>query len=180
MFDPENFIEDCRQAVTEDDDHKAIRDIVAHVVSEPSRVISALGDPRKAGIGTIYHAPNLTILNVTWAPLMTLIPHNHNMWAVIGIYTGREDNIYWRRTEAGIEAAGAKALSVKEVLSLGRNIIHSVTNPISRITGAIHVYGGDFFADGRSEWDPEKLQERPYDIEGTRSIFADANRRFAS
>ena len=30
---------------------------------------------------------------------------------VIGIYTGREDNIFWRRSEEGrIEAAGAKAL----------------------------------------------------------------------
>jgi hypothetical protein len=28
---------------------------------------------------------------------MTVMPHNHNMWAIIGIYTGREDNILWRR-----------------------------------------------------------------------------------
>jgi len=27
---------------------------------------------------------------------MTIMPHNHRMWAVIGIYTGREDNIFWR------------------------------------------------------------------------------------
>jgi predicted metal-dependent enzyme (double-stranded beta helix superfamily) len=37
----------------------------------------------------------------------------------------------------------------------GDNIIHSVTNPIPRLTGAIHVYGGDFFGAERSEWDPE-------------------------
>ena len=38
--------------------------------------------------------------------------HNHNMWAVIGIYTGREDNIFWRKLKDGkhIEAAGAKSL----------------------------------------------------------------------
>ena len=30
-------------------------------------------------------------------------------------------------------------------LRSGADIIHSVTNPIPRLTGAIHVYGGDFF-----------------------------------
>ena len=28
-----------------------------------------------------------------------------------------------------------------------------------RLTGAIHIYGGDFFAAERSEWDPETLKE---------------------
>jgi hypothetical protein len=42
-------------------------------------------------------------------------------------------------------------------------IIHSVTNPIRRLTGAIHVYGGDFFHAERSEWDPETLLDERYD-----------------
>ena len=46
-------------------------------------------------------------------------------------------------------------------MPLGQDIIHSVTNPIPRLTGAIHVYGGDFFAIERSEWDPETLAEGP-------------------
>jgi len=25
--------------------------------------------------------PDLTILNLIWAPRMTILPHNHNMWA---------------------------------------------------------------------------------------------------
>ena len=45
---------------------------------------------------------------------MTVIPHDHRMWAVIGVYTGREDNIFWRRLAAAeggrIEAAAAKSL----------------------------------------------------------------------
>ena len=31
---------------------------------------------------------------------MTLFPHDHAMWAVIGIYGGREDNIFWKRTSS--------------------------------------------------------------------------------
>lgn len=75
-----------------------------------------------------------------WPPNFTFVPHNHQMWAVIGIYTGREDNIFWRRVTSdkgkGLEAAGAKALSEKDAEPLGANIIHSVTNPTTRLTGA--------------------------------------------
>jgi predicted metal-dependent enzyme (double-stranded beta helix superfamily) len=101
------------------------------------------------------------------------------MWAVIGIYTGREDNIFWRRVRGDptgrVEAAGAKALCEGDAEPLGRDIIHSVTNPVSRYTGAIHVYGGDFFGPGRSEWDPETLREQSYDIEKVRRIFEESN-----
>jgi len=55
------------------------------------------------------------------------------------------------------------------------NIIHSVTNPIPRLTGAIHVYGGDFFNVERSEWDPESLLEQPYDTKRIKQRFEDAN-----
>jgi hypothetical protein len=39
----------------------------------------------------------------------------------------------------------------------GPHIIHSVTDPIPRLTGAIHLRGGDFFAAERSEWGSETL-----------------------
>jgi hypothetical protein len=61
-----------------------------------------------------------------------------------------------------IEAAGAKSLGPQDVEPLGRDIIHTVTDPLLRLTGAIHVYGGDFFAAIRSEWDPETLLARPF------------------
>ncbi len=131
----------------------------------------------------LYHSPELTILNVIWTPWMTLLPHNHRMWAVIGLYTGREDNIFWRRIvgdrSGKLEAAGAKALSAGEAVPLGRDIIHSVTNPIPRLTGAIHVYGGDFFSAQRSEWDAETLLEQPSSGERMLRRFEEANALYA-
>jgi len=179
MFDTERFTEDCRRAGAEDEAHEAIHEVVARAVSEPSALIAALGEPRQAGFQTLYHGEELTILNFTWAPMMTLMPHDHNMWAVVGIYTGREDNIFWRRNKDSntIEAAGARSLMPGTASVLGRNVVHSVTNPIEKLTSAIHVYGGDFFATDRSEWDPETLEERPYDIDNVRRIFREANAR---
>jgi len=113
---------------------------------------------------------------------MCFKPHNHNMWSVVGIVAGREDNIFWRRVEQRIEAAGARSLAATEVASLGPDIIHSVTNPIGKPTRAIHVYGGDFFSPPtpRSEWDPETHLERAWDIEDTRRLFAEAEARARS
>ena len=178
MFDVDQFIADCRAAVRADSTHKSVREVVARAVAEPSAVVAGLGEPKRAEIRKLHCSEELTILNVIWGPGMTIMPHNHLMWAVIGIYTGREDNIFWRRIPevAGkIEAAGAKSLGPGDAEPLGRNIIHTVTNPLSRLTGAIHVYGGDFYAASRSEWDPETLVERPYDMQKSLALFERSN-----
>jgi predicted metal-dependent enzyme (double-stranded beta helix superfamily) len=180
MFDLDRFIEECRLALAQDQGgHRAAREVAARAVADPGGVLAALGEPRQGGLTTLHHSPELTILNVVWAPRMTIMPHNHRMWAVIGIYTGAEDNIFWRRLPEGppgqVEAAGARSLRQRDCTVLGPDIIHSVTNPLPRLTGAIHIYGGDFFAAERSEWDPETLSEQRYDVEKARRMFAEAN-----
>jgi len=180
MFDLEQFIADCRTALAADSSHKLVREVVARAVSDSNAVFKGIGEPKRAEVQKLYHAPDLTILNVIWGPMMTIMPHNHQMWAVIGVYTGREDNIFWRRLPGGkVEAAGARALCEKDAEPLGHNIIHSVTNPIGRLTGAIHVYGGDFFATPRSEWDPETLLEQRYDVEKNMRLFEESNAHLA-
>jgi predicted metal-dependent enzyme (double-stranded beta helix superfamily) len=177
-FELDEFVDDVKRARAESDAQGAVQEVLARVVSEPRSVILGIGEPRAAGIHQVYRAPDLTILNVVWAPMMILLPHEHRMWATIGIYCGREDNIVWTRTGPRVEAYGAASLSEKEVFSLPDDAVHSVTNPIERMTGALHIYGGDFFATPRSEWDSETLREQPFDLERARRIFEDANRRF--
>lgn len=179
MFDLEGFIEQCRAAVVAADAEKRVRELVAEAVSDPAAAARMLGEPRAAGLDALYRAPDLTILDFRWAPWMCMKPHNDCMWSVVGILSGREDNVFWRRTEGGIEAAGARSLGNREVTTLGADIIHSVINPLGRMTRAIHVYGGDFFAPPRprSEWDHETLEESPSDMADTRRRFAEAEVR---
>jgi predicted metal-dependent enzyme (double-stranded beta helix superfamily) len=180
MFESDRFMRDCRDALREQNTHAAVREIVARAVSEPRQVLTALGEPKLSGIQTLYRSDTLTILNVLWGPGMTLYPHDHRMWAVIGIYSGREENSFYHRSESGLVAHGAKTLNLKETIPLGEAVIHAVTNPLDQITAAIHVYGGDFFAVPRSEWDPRTFQEQPFDIEHARQVFAEANKRLVS
>jgi predicted metal-dependent enzyme (double-stranded beta helix superfamily) len=180
MFDLEKFLEDCRTAVAGADGQKAVREILAEAMADPASLMRALGEPTRAGVTTLYRSETLTVLNLAWGPYMSLPPHDHGIWASIGIYGGREDNIFWRRIEepgkpSRVEAAGARSLSTGEVTPLGRDIVHSVLNPIGKLTGAIHVYGGDFFHPHRHEWDSETLREGPYDADRLMQRFEASN-----
>jgi len=179
-FDLGLFIEDVKLARAETDSQVAVESVLKRAVSQPASVLAELGEPAAAGLHKLYCDDDVTILNVVWAPLMLLQPHNHNMWASIGIYTGRENNVIWERDGEVVKPAGAAALSQKEVFALSDDAIHSVANPIERFTGAIHIYGGDFFAPGRSEWDTETLRERPFDIDAAREHFTNSTTRFYS
>jgi len=180
VFTKERFIDDCIRAV--DEGPAGVGEIVRAAVAEGSHVMTAFGEPRHAGITPVYVARNLTIINFVWAPCMSLMPHNHQMTSVVGIYSGREDNIFWQRTATSIAAVGAKSLGPGEVALLNREIIHSVLNPIGKMSCAIHVYGGNFFEPEapRSEWDHETLVERPWNIENVRSLFREAEMRYGA
>jgi predicted metal-dependent enzyme (double-stranded beta helix superfamily) len=179
MLDLDRFVEDCRAARRETTPELAVKEVLRRALADLAGVQAALGTPRQGQIRTLHHDGALTILDVVWAPGMTIYPHDHRMWALIGLYGGREDNTFYRRAGAGgLVAAGGRRIETGQTTVLGRDVIHSVTNPLRAFTGAIHVYGGDFFGTPRSEWDPDTRQERPYDVARARKAFADANERW--
>jgi predicted metal-dependent enzyme (double-stranded beta helix superfamily) len=174
MFDLDTFVASCREALAEPEPLPAVRETLAQALQGPTEVAAVLGKS-SGGLEVLFNSADLTVLNVVWAPHMSLYPHDHRMWAVIGIYGGAEDNTLFRRTPQGIVRSGGKELRERDVFSLGGDAIHSVDNPTGRFTGAIHVYGGDFVNQPRSQWDPDSLVEQPYDMEQVRRVFAEAN-----
>ena len=176
-FDRDRFVAECVAASREQDGQAAVREVLARAVGGPSSVLDRLGPPRQAGLDVLHRSPTLTIFAAHWAPRMSLPAHDHRLWALIGIYTGREDNSLWRRVEGGVEAYGARVLFAGDVAPLPSDAVHSVTNPLSRFTAGIHIYGGDFFATPRSQWDEETLAEEPSDGGRIRAIFDRENER---
>ena len=178
-FDLGRLVVDCRAALATDRPGEHLRELVRRSVSDPAAIVRELGEPTRAKLQPLYRAPDLTIIHLVWAPMMMLMPHDHRMLAAIGIYAGREDNIFWRRVAGAqggrLEAVGARALGAGDATLLEHDAIHSVMNPIARLTGAIHVYAGDFFGVPRSEWDPETLLEGRFDPEQAVRRFDEAN-----
>jgi predicted metal-dependent enzyme (double-stranded beta helix superfamily) len=176
-MDLDRVVAECVVASRDSDPQGAVKEVLARAVATPRDMLAALGDPKQAGIQPLHRSRTLTIFSAIWTPQMNLMPHNHLMWALIGIYTGREDNIMWRRTPGKVEAFGAKALFEGDVVALPADVIHSVTNPLPRFTGGIHIYGGDFFDTARSQWNPETLQEEPSNGATIREMFDRENAR---
>lgn len=177
MFDLDDFVDRCKAAVGETEPRRAIREVLDRALAAPAAVGDAL-QPTEGGITPLYKSENLTVLHVVWAPKMNLFPHNHNMWAAIGIYSGQEDNAFYRRTAPAnpvIVESGGKQLVTGDSVLLGDDTIHSVSNPRSQLTGAIHIYGGDFFTQPRSQWTSGLTDEAPHTVEFLRRQFAEAN-----
>lgn len=166
MFELERFIADCETAVVAGG-QEAVREVLAQAIADPAGIMTVLGEPKRAELIVLHRSQRLTILNVLWPPHHTQSPHNHLIWAEIGVYFGREDNIFWRRCPPDgkwpIEAFGAASICTGTCHSLKRDAIHSVNNPLDRITAGLHLYGGDLPIQPRAMWDGETLVEGSID-----------------
>lgn len=168
MFDLDHFIESCKGKPA-----SAVKELLGAALRDPESVKQALDavapgkDIVKASVGDMvyFRSPTLTILKAAVPPKFKTPPHNHNMWAVIGVYDGQENNTFYRRSGNTLEKAGGKDLRTGDTVVLGEDAVHAIENPSDRPLLAIHVYGGDFLdTSKRSVWNPFTLEEHPYDF----------------
>lgn len=183
-FDIDEFVADCVNAVEHATTSSglAVKEVMDRAFSDPAAVAAAFGEAALAEMDPIHHSPRLTILRVVWGPGMSLPPHDHRMWAAIGIYGGREDNTFYRRDdERGLERLRGTTLTTGDTVLLGDKTVHEVHNPAPGYTGAIHVYGGDFLNEPRSEWDVDvRYCEHPSSGAAARQRFVDFNAAHAA
>lgn len=171
MFNVDEFLSECVEASTVSEPRLALKEVMERAVRQPDQVAQRLPATR-AEVVPLHVSDRLSVLKVVWAPGMRFRPHNHLMWAAIGLYGGQEDNTFYRRSGRGLIASGGRELQTGDVVLLGDDTIHAVENPRQAFTGAIHVYGGDITArPGRSEWDEATQEEVDYDFERTRRYF---------
>ena len=182
MFDKDRFVEDLRAARNESDSMDAISEVITKAIQEPASIIRALGAPGRGRAEQLYADKSITISNIIWGSEMWVPPHDHLMWAVIGVYQGQEDNTFWRDQDGNLQEMGGVSLTKGDVRKLGADAVHSVRNPSLQLCGAIHVYGGDFFGaiPRRHSWNPQTLERGPYDYEFINSLRNEANERMES
>ena len=167
-FDKDEFVTECLAAARSGGGaHPAVKEIVDRTVSNPSAIEAEVGDRTVSPMMTIWHrSDELTALHIVWPPGVDLFAHDHNMWAVIGIYGGREDNQFYRRLEDGrIEPHTGKTITQSDVVMLGSDVVHSVANPTREWTAALHVYGGEFFTTPRTMWSKDTYEPMPLDVD---------------
>jgi predicted metal-dependent enzyme (double-stranded beta helix superfamily) len=143
----------------------AVKDLVAETVAKAAGGAPLTDVP---GVHLVHRSDDLTVLHVMIPPgLPPTLPHDHNIWAVVGIYGGQEDNAFYRRVSASqgaLETAGGRELAPGDVLTMGDDVIHAIQNPRQHdALLAVHVYGGDLLASARSMWLRDTMEEQPYD-----------------
>jgi predicted metal-dependent enzyme (double-stranded beta helix superfamily) len=178
MFAIDDFLARCGDAVDAPHPALAVREVMERAMRERSQVAAAFGPSSRAELTPLHASDDLVVLHAVWAPGMRFPPHDHRTWAVIGIYGGDEDNAFYRRSDNGIAEAGGRTVREGEVVVLGPEVIHAVTNPRTQsFTGAIHVYGGPYLTAPRSMWEGPELVEGPVSFAASQQLFEDANRR---
>lgn len=160
--DLDQLIIDCRAALAEDRPQSALREVLQRAVSRPGDLMEALPAPRQQSC-VVHVADDLTILQVVNEPGFALYPHDHGAWSACAFYGGREHNTFWRRTADGIERASGKEYGEGDVVIFGRDVVHSIENPLGTNNAALHVFAGNPFTTPHLQWDAETLQESPFD-----------------
>lgn len=163
MFDVDVFVAECRAALAEPTPMLAVKPILDRVVADPGALASALG--AEPGAVVLHRSDDLTVLSIVVpSGSRPSVPHDHRMWAVVGVYAGQEDNQFYRREGAGLVESGGRSLRVSETLAMGDHTIHAIRNPLEhRALAAIHVYGGDLLGAARSMFPPPDFREHPFD-----------------
>lgn len=166
MFDLQDFVGSCERLVGAPDGARRVLELMQRAVRDPEATRAGVpaGDSGRAILDApLFRTPHLTVLNVTLYPRFVSAPHDHRMWAVIGIYEGHENNTFYRRSGGRLEVVNQRALRAGEAMLLGPEVIHAIENPLHSRTLGLHVYGGDLVAAQRSMWDPHDGAERPYE-----------------
>jgi predicted metal-dependent enzyme (double-stranded beta helix superfamily) len=172
-FEVETFVTACQRAAAEVDPAGAVREVVGAAIGEGLSIDSALGTQRRADNDSLFLSDDLTVQRIIWIPGIPSVPHEHRMWAVVGVYAGEEVNHIYERSRDGLTELRTVAVVQGSVFVLDANAIHAVECARDEWTAALHVYGGDIVNGERNAWGPDG-REVPFAEEDSarRAMFA--------
>jgi predicted metal-dependent enzyme (double-stranded beta helix superfamily) len=152
-MDITEFVVACREAAGGDTPTRDVSELVAAFLHQRS-LPSLLGDGDRSTYEALYRGQDILVLHGVVPPTPAPVaPHDHRMWAVIGVYQGLEHNeLFVRADSGGLENVARVTVAAGDVRTLDPSTIHSVQAGGDGYLGAIHVYGGDLFGTPRSTW----------------------------
>lgn len=164
-------IEKCTSALESPDAQRDVEGILLEAAKDPSIVEAIAGRTKFASLEdlAIYRSDRLTLLAGALPPGFSAGPHNHNLWSVVSVCVGQEDNQFFERDGDGLRRLGETSVVAPGVLSNDADVIHAIRNPLDISLLVLHAYGGDLFSIPRSNWDAETHAEIPFDWKKVRS-----------
>ncbi|MBC3885209.1 hypothetical protein [Undibacterium griseum] len=178
------FIDSCRRALALPRPAHAVEEILSAIVADPIAIeatlkVEELKPEESARYVFLHQSPDLTILQVSMASRLLSPPHNHLTWAVIGLYRGCENNVFYRREGGQLAETHRQNMAAPDVMMLAPDVIHSISNPLPQASYSIHVYGGSLANPARSLWNPFTLKEESFQVSVMQTIEREMMRRNA-
>lgn len=165
-FQLDQFVARCAAAARTNDAQSQISELLREAVQYPDELAVALaGYSNIASLEdlVIYRDETLTLLHALVPPGFSTDPHNHNLWSVIAVYDGQEDNRFFEYDGDRLVETRRASLVAPDLLANAPEVIHAIHNPRDTTLRAIHAYGGDLLATPRSSWDVDTHEEIAYD-----------------
>ncbi|MBM3598660.1 MAG: hypothetical protein FJX35_10635 [Alphaproteobacteria bacterium] len=125
---------------------------------------------RGIGVTLLHEEPDhaLAVYVVAWPPGSSVLPHDHQTWALVAGVDGTETNVFWQRDDDGsvpgrctVVESHRRSFGSGDVVAFLPDDIHSVQNDTDKVALSIHIYGRNLNMTGRSEFDPALGIVRP-------------------
>lgn len=157
--------ERCLAALQTADPQGSVASILLDAAKDPALVDAISTRTKFSSLEdlAIYRSDSLTLLAGALPAGFRVGPHNHNLWSVVSVCAGQEDNEFYERSGGRLKQIGRASVVAPGVLPNSADVIHAIRNPLNVPLLVLHAYGGDLFAVSRSNWDPETHEEIPYD-----------------
>ena len=116
-------------------------------------------DPQRYRQYLLYRDPDekFSVVSFVWGPGQKTPVHDHQVWGLVGVLRGAEDEIRYVRQAGGtLQATGQARLSPGQVEAVSPAIgdIHEVANAFAdRVSISVHVYGADIGTVSRHTYD---------------------------
>lgn len=165
-FDLDALVEEIKTASRSDNPRKDIKTIMEHVF-EDTNVIQKNIPTFDEDEVNLFEDDRISIWVCRFMPGAPIPAHDHQMNAMIGLYSGVERNRFFKLTTSEtITETGHVDITPGEILNIAPTAIHTVECISQEPSRGIHVYFGPLQAIDRSLFDQH---------EGTRLAFTEDN-----
>jgi predicted metal-dependent enzyme (double-stranded beta helix superfamily) len=165
-FNLQKLVASCAAAAKTVDAQAKIEALLGEAVQDAESMKQALSGFTQTGRledMVVHRDQHLTLLAGRLPPGFSAAPHNHNLWSVVAVYEGQEDNVFFERVGDGLKETKRASVVAPGVLANAKDAIHAICNPRSSNLYALHAYGGDLLNTPRSNWNPDTHEEQQYD-----------------
>lgn len=152
-FDLSDLISRLRETVNKESPSAEVKAILQQEFHDPGRVVNAMPDFEEDEV-ILYEDDTISIWFCRFRPGTTVPPHDHQMVATIGVYSGAERNDFFENDPKGtIRKSSEVILNAGKVLQIGPSAIHAVGCASAEPCCGIHVYLGRLTEVDRSLFD---------------------------